>query len=577
MQRIVSLLLVLFLVSCSTSKEATDSQPRSVQTQQPVINYTEQELEEARDLYIKGLTAFELEEYNEALDLLTMAYIKLPDHAGVNFAMADAYMFTGDFTNAAYYGKQAVDLEPENRHYHLKLAEVYFRAGQLSQVIETLKYADTKVPNDADIMYFLATSYSDQAMYVESNEIYARIIEVHGPDMQVHYQRYQNFTQLEDKEGALNELKLIFDLDPENPAILQSLGSQYIEMGQPEKALEIYEKALTLNPGRPEVKMALADLYIQQNQWNEAGKHLLDVMQDDSVESKTKVELVQFLMATFVRDPENIPLRDKTAEIIDIYATENPDDAAAQALAADFYLTIEDFDAAKLKLFETVRLMPENEPAWRQLIQLLYSQSDFDTLLGLRDQAEQNVPEDAFVRFFVGSAFTLTGDTDQGISWLKLSTQAPARGSFKSVVYGSLGDALYTSDRKDEAWEAYEQSLVLDPNNATALNNYAYYLSVNNLKLEKAYEMSKKSLEFEPDNPSYLDTLGWIYYLMEDYDKALEYIASAAEKGGSATVFEHLGDVYEKLGDDEKAQEWWGKSFDFDPERVHLLEKLELN
>src|SRR5690606_23883213 len=113
--------------------------------------------------------------------------------------------------------------------------------------------------------------------------------------------------------------------------------------------------------------------------------------------------------------------------------------------------------------------------------------------------------------------------------------------------------------------------------NATALNNYAYYLSVNNLELEKAYEMSKKSLEFEPDNASYLDTLGWIYYLMEDYENALTYISSAAEKGGSPTVFEHLGDVYDKLGNDEKAQEWWGKSFDSDPERIHLLEKLELN
>ncbi|HAC14596.1 MAG TPA: hypothetical protein DCE78_01440 [Bacteroidetes bacterium] len=444
-------------------------------------------------------------------------------------------------------------------------------------MIETLKFADTKIPNDADIMYFLATSYSDQAMYAESNDIYARIIAVHGSDMQVHYQRYQNFTQLEDKEGALKELQIIFDLDPENPAILQSLGSQYIEMGQPEKALEIYEKALTVNPGRPEIKMALADLYIQQNQWEEAGKHLLDVMRDSTVESKTKVELVQFLMATFVRDTENIPLREKTAEIIDVYAIENPDDAAAQALAADFYLTIEDFDAAKVRLLETIRLMPENEPAWRQLIQLLYSQSDFDTLLGMRDEAEKNVPEDAFIRFFVGSALTFTGETDQGITWLKLSTQAPARGSFKSVVFGSLGDALYTADRKTEAWDAYEQSLVLDPNNATALNNYAYYLSTNNQELEKAYEMSKKSLQIEPENPSYLDTLGWIYYLKADYNKALEYIASAAEKGGSATVFEHLGDVYDKLGEEEKAQEWWEKSFDSDPERIHLLEKLELN
>jgi hypothetical protein len=47
--------------------------------------------------------------------------------------------------------------------------------------------------------------------------------------------------------------------------------------------------------------------------------------------------------------------------------------------------------------------------------------------------------------------------------------------------------------------------------------------------------------------------------------------------GVSATVYEHLGDVYDKLGNDDLAQEWWGKSFDADPGRIHLLEKLNIN
>ena len=233
---------------------------------------------------------------------------------------------------------------------------------------------------------------------------------------------------------------------------------------------------------------------------------------------------------------------------------------------------------AKLKLFETVRLMPENEPAWRQLIQLMYSQSDFDAVIELRDEAEKHVPEDAFIRFFIGSSYTITGDNSQGIAWLKLATQAPARGAFKSIVYGSLGDAYYSEKRYDEAWSAYEQSITLDPDNATALNNYAYYLSVQEQHMEKAYEMSKKSLEFEPNNPSYLDTLGWIYFKKGNYDKAYEYISASIENGSmSATVYEHMGDVYEKLGDLSKAREWWGRSFDTDPDRVYLLERLELN
>lgn len=575
----LALIFGVLALGCSSTSNVTQNQSQPQVTTAPsVIEYTDEELQAARDTYIQGVAAFEMEDYNQALDLLTIAYIKLPEHAGVNYALADAYMMTGDFTNAAYYGKRAVDLESDNKYYHLKLAEIHFRAGQAQQVIETLKIADQAIPNDPEIMFFLASTYSDEGNYAESNAIYDQIIERQGPDVQVEYQRYRNFLAMEDEAGALASLERILELDPENPTILQSLGAQYIEQGEPDKALEIYERSLERNPNQPETKMALADLYIKQNEWVKAGDLMMEVMQDSTVQRRSKQELAQFLMASFVRDPENEALQTQTDRIIGFFAEQYPEDAAAQALAADFYLTIEDFDTAMTRLRETIRLMPENEPAWRQLVQLLYTQSDFEAIIAMRDEAEAAVPEDAFIRFFIGSSYALSGDNDNAVTWLKLSTQAPARGEFKSAVWGTLGDALYSTDRFDEAWQAYEESLKLDPENATALNNYAYYLSTQGVQLDKAIEMSMKSLEFEPDNASFLDTLGWIYYQQGEYEKALEYIRKAVEVGGaSATVYEHLGDVYDKLGNEDQAQEWWGKSFDVDPERIHLLEKLKIN
>jgi tetratricopeptide (TPR) repeat protein len=575
----IPFLIGIVVAGCSSASNVTrnENQPQYT-TPSSVIEYTPEELQAARNLYVQGIAAFEMEDYNQALDLLTMAYIKLPEHAGVNYAMADAYMMTGDFTNAAYYGKRAVNLESDNKYYHLKLAEIHFRAGQAQQVIEALKVAAKAVPNDPEILFFLASTYSDEGNYKESNAIYGQLIERQGPDVQIEYQRYRNYLAMEDEQGAIESLERIFELDPANPAILQSLGTQYLERGETEKALEIYEKALETNPTQPEIKMALADLYIRQNQWDEVGDLLMDVMRDPTVQRRSKADLVQFLMANFVRDPDNEPLRKQTAKVIDYYSQQNPDDAAAQALAADFYLSTADYDSALIRLRETIRLMPENEPAWRQLIQLLYTQSEFDAIIDMKDEAEAAVPEDAFVRFFIGSAYSLNGDNENAVTWLKLSTQAPARGEFKSAVWGTLGDALYSSNRFNEAWQAYEESLKLDPDNATALNNYAYYLSVQGTQLEKAIEMSKKSLEFEPENASFLDTLGWIYFQKGQYNEALTYIRKAVEVGGvSATVYEHLGDVYYKLGNDDAAQEWWGKAFDSDPSRIHLLDKLKIN
>jgi len=79
----------------------------------------------------------------------------------------------------------------------------------------------------------------------------------------------------------------------------------------------------------------------------------------------------------------------------------------------------------------------------------------------------------------------------------------------------------------------------------------------------------------QPKNPAYLDTIGWIYYKLGDYEQAEKYIKSSVEiRQNSAVVLEHLGDVYWKLGSPGKAQEYWLKSLELDNNN-RVVEKLK--
>src|SRR5699024_4763910 len=91
------------------------------------------------------------------------------------------------------------------------------------------------------------------------------------------------------------------------------------------------------------------------------------------------------------------------------------------------------------------------------------------------------------------------------------------------------------------------------------LNNYAYYLSIQRKDLSKAEAMSKKTVEAEPKNPTFLDTYAWILFELKRYTEAKVYIDAALENGGneSGVVIEHAGDIYFKLGEKEKALEYW--------------------
>jgi len=105
------------------------------------------------------------------------------------------------------------------------------------------------------------------------------------------------------------------------------------------------------------------------------------------------------------------------------------------------------------------------------------------------------------------------------------------------------------------------QVLAKDPNNATALNNLGYFLADHDERLEEALGMIQRAVRAEPTNPSYLDSFGWAYYKLGKLKEAERYLSDAARRNpASATIQEHLGDLFQRLGQREKAQTSWRKA-----------------
>ena len=118
------------------------------------------------------------------------------------------------------------------------------------------------------------------------------------------------------------------------------------------------------------------------------------------------------------------------------------------------------------------------------------------------------------------------------------------------------GDVYYQQlEDPQKAYETYEQALLADPDRTSVLNNYAYYLSLEGRKLRKALKMSRRTIELEPDNATYLDTYGWLLYLLHRPKEAKPYFKHAMLYGGkdSAVVLEHYSKVLEALGEQDLA------------------------
>jgi tetratricopeptide (TPR) repeat protein len=144
--------------------------------------------------------------------------------------------------------------------------------------------------------------------------------------------------------------------------------------------------------------------------------------------------------------------------------------------------------------------------------------------------------------------------------------------------YFRYGAAAEQAGLFDKAAELFRESIRLDPADAAEAYNYMGYMWVeHDMNLDEGGDMIKKALELVPDNGAFLDSLGWYYFKKGDAEKALVELlkAAGAMPEEDATVFEHIGDTYQKLGKSEEALNYWQKALALDAENKKISEKIE--
>ena len=145
----------------------------------------------------------------------------------------------------------------------------------------------------------------------------------------------------------------------------------------------------------------------------------------------------------------------------------------------------------------------------------------------------------------------------------------------EAVATGQLSAQQQAMTMTQEAYVAYDSCLQWKPDNISCLNNYAYFLSEEDKDLDKAERMSKKTIDEEPENPTYLDTYAWILFKQQHYEEAQKYIDKVLELSPSpdATLLEHAGDIYSKTGNTKEAVAFWKKALEGKSKNAKLIRK----
>jgi tetratricopeptide (TPR) repeat protein len=144
--------------------------------------------------------------------------------------------------------------------------------------------------------------------------------------------------------------------------------------------------------------------------------------------------------------------------------------------------------------------------------------------------------------------------------------------------YFNYGATAEQAGLYEKAADLLHKSIALDPANAAEAYNYLGYMwADHNMHLDEAEETIKRALEIEPNNGSYLDSLGWVEFRKGKFDQALADLLRAAKNidREDPIVFEHIGDTYLKLNRVPEALESWQKALKLDPKNKSLADKIE--
>jgi tetratricopeptide (TPR) repeat protein len=147
-------------------------------------------------------------------------------------------------------------------------------------------------------------------------------------------------------------------------------------------------------------------------------------------------------------------------------------------------------------------------------------------------------------------------------------------------VYFGRGIALERTKQWPKAELDMKKALELSPEQPYVLNYLGYSWIDQGMKLEEGMKMLERATELRPDDGSITDSVGWAFYRLGQYDKAVDWLERATEqKGEDPTIAEHLGDAYWHVGRRREARFQWERASNQKPDkdRVPIIQDKLVN
>lgn len=562
----LSILIIVAFASCVTGKKTANPERKTQETNSRQKTsggtLTEEEQINLKFLFVNGTRERILGNYEKAIEYFSQCIRINGRHHASMYELAKIYLEQKKLNDAVFFARSAHELDGTNVWYTEFLAELLMATGKYAEGENLYMTLFRNNPRNMDYAFKYASALLFNGKMQEALKVYDKVEEEIGVNYELTDEKKRLWLRLGKLEKAAEEVEKLIAKDPNDLKHYSLLVELYQVNDLNEKALEVIGRMQKVNAESPYVYLALAEYYRSTNQREKSFEQLKLAFGSPELEHEIKVKIISSYLPLAQGNTEMMQQGITLAKIL---SETHPNDAVSLAIYGDFLMMDDRYEEAVAQYKNSLAIDLNNQIVLQQILIGLSQLNDIGGMVEYSGKALDLYPEQSIFYLFKGVALTFQKKHEDAVKALLAGSKLVVDNEIQlKDFYVRLADNYHSLNNHIESDKFFEKALKIDPKDPLVLNNYSYYLSLRKVDLEKAEQMSKLSNELRPGQASYLDTYGWILYVMGNYSEAKKWLQMALDNGGSAngTILEHMGDALYKLGDINGAVDHWKRAKD---------------
>jgi tetratricopeptide (TPR) repeat protein len=494
------------------------------------------------------------------------AMVKIePKNPDNHLVLGQLYTANRDLLKAENEYKAVIQNDPDSEDAITKLVYLYDDEGDSKKAADLLA-SIPEAQRSSKVYAAMGTTYEQQKDYKKAIEAFKQALKLDKENLDAMRGLAQNLANDNQIEPALEQYKAIQDADPQDATAALRVAEIYRSMGKFDLALENLKKASALEPDLLEIPYNQALILEAQGKYDEAAVILQKLVSPPLTADARAVD--KSTRALFLERLGNI-YREENRPMLALETFRKIVDLGGKEASRGYQDVIEQYrdqkqwaDATRVAN-EAAKKLPDDKDLKLTLAQQLADSGKADESIQLAKSVFKGGPEDRDSYIMLSQIYMRLKrwkDSEDALAQAEKLASHPEEKEYIRFLQGSI----YERQKKyDQAEQAFRQVLQQDPSNSMALNYLGYMLADRNTHLEEALTLVKKALDLDPQNYNYIDSLGWVYFKLGNYDQAEDNLRRAAEKSpNDATIQDHLGELYARTNRFKLAAAHWEHALD---------------